>query len=229
MFNSKLFWGGILLCVAVLVGILLYKTHQPPQESIKIYKVVVPERRVITQSTDTQKEQTNEDTTETEETSTPVDLEGSIDSGSLTLQDTQFSDVEKQTQRSTPSTGAKTESTTTSKEEPYDGLTLAEIKKRIPVLEEEIRTNLTKAVELYTELRGTDGIAGKSSKLIAWRDETWQEVKRLFHEASRQKIPRYASYLKATGVEEDPLLPGGWIFELTKSLPMRITPSGTSH
>lgn len=34
------------------------------------------------------------------------------------------------------------------------------------------------------------------------------------------KIPRYVSYLKVTGVEENPLLPGGWIYELTEPLPM---------
>ena len=65
----------------------------------------------------------------------------------------------------------------------------------------------------------------KSSELIAWRDETWQEVKRLFHEVSHTgKIARYTSYLKVTGVEENPLLPGGWIYELTEPLPMRIYP-----
>ena len=230
MFNSKLFWGGILLCVAVFVGILLYRTNQPPQEPIKIYKIVVPERRATTQSTDKQKEQTNEDTNETEDTSTSVDSRVSIDSEDLTPQDTQLSESEGQTKENTPSTGTETENPSESKEERFFGLTLAEIEERIPVLEKEIRTNLTKAVELYTELRSTDGIAGKSSELIAWRDETWQEVKRLFHEVSHTgKIARYTSYLKVTGVEENPLLPGGWIYELTEPLPMRVTPGGTSQ
>ena len=94
------------------------------------------------------------------------------------------------------------------------------------MLEEEIRTNLTKAVELYTDLISTDGMAKDSPAIAAWRDETWQEVKRLFHEASRQKIPRYVSYLKVTG-GDNPLLPGGWISELTEPLPMRVTYNGT--
>ena len=229
MFNSKLFWGGILLCVAVFVGILLYRTNQPPQEPIKIYKIVVPERRATAQSTDTQKEQTNEDSTKTEENPTSVEADVSIDSENLTLQDTQLSEVENQTQRRIPSAGTQTESISESKEEHFFGLTPAEIEERILVLEAEIRTNLTKAVELYTELRNTDGMTEKSPELIAWRDETWQEVKRLFHEVSRQKIPHYVSYLKTTGVEENPLLPGGWIYELTEPLPMRVTPGGMSQ
>ena len=229
MFNSKLFWGGILLCVAVFVGILLYRTNQPPQEPIKIYKIVVPERRATAQSADTQKEQTNKDSTKTEENPISVDADVSIDSENLTLQDTQLSEVEDQTQRRIPSAGPQTESISESKEERYYGLTPAEIEESIPVLEKEIRTNLTKAVELYTELRSTDGMTEKSPELIAWRDETWQEVKRLFQEVSRQKIPRYVSYLKAIGVEEDPLLPDGWIFELTEPLPMRVTASRTSQ
>ena len=230
MFNSKLFWGGILLCVAVFVGILLYRTNQPPQEPIKIYKIVVPERRATAQSVDKQKEQTNEDANETEDTSTSVDSRVSIDSEDLTPQDTQLPEAEGQSKKSTSSTGTETESLSESKEERYYGLTLIEIEEKIPVLEEEIRTNLTKAVELYTELRSTDRVAGKSPELIAWRDETWQEVKRLFNDVAHTgKITRYTSYLKVTGVAENPLLPGGWIYELTEPLPMRVTPSGTSQ
>jgi hypothetical protein len=230
MFNSKLFWGGILLCVAVFVGILLYRTNQPPQEPIKIYKIVVPERRATVQSVDKQKEQTKEDANETEDTSTSVDSRVSIDSEGLTPQDTQLSEAEVTTEESTPSDSTETENVSESKEERYYGLTLIEIEEKIPVLEEEIRTNLTKAVELYTELRSTDGVAGKSPELIAWRDETWQEVKRLFNDVAHTgKITRYTSYLKVTGVAENPLLPGGWIYELTEPLPMRVTPSGTSQ
>ena len=230
MFNSKLFWGGILLCVAVFVGILLYRTNQPPQEPIKIYKIVVPERRATAQSTDTQKEQINEDLNKTEDASTPEDSLVSTDSEDLTPQETLTSEAEGQMEKSTPSAGIETESNSESKEERYYELTLAEIEERIPVLEAEIRTNLTKAVELYTELRSTDGMTEKSSELIAWRDETWQEVKRLFHEVSHTgKIARYTSYLKVTGIEKDPLLPGGWIYELTEPLPMRVTSSGTSQ
>lgn len=229
MFNSKLFWGGILLCGVVLVGILLYRTNQPPQEPIKIYKIVVPERRAIAQSADTQKRQTNEDLDETKRSPESVDSDRSIDSGDSTPEDTQLSEAERQTKEKISSTGIETESISESKEKRYYGLTPAEIKEKIPVLEAEIRTNLTKAVELYTELRNTDGVTEKSPELIAWRDETWQEVKRLFHEVSRQKIPRYVSYLKVTGGEENLLLPGGWIYELTEPLPMRVTPGGTSQ
>ena len=103
------------------------------------------------------------------------------------------------------------------------GLTLTEIKEKIPELEEEIRTNLTKAVELYTELRSTDGVV-MTPKIATWRDETWNEVKKLFNDVSHTgKILKYISYLKVMGEKQNPLLPGGWIYELIEPLPMRIT------
>lgn len=115
-------------------------------------------------------------------------------------------------------------------EKRFFGLTLAEIEEKIPELEDEIRTNLTKAAELYAELRSTDGTAGMSPRIATWRDETWQEVKQLFQDlAYTGKILRYRSFLKVTGVEGDPILPGGWIYELMEPLPMRVTPGGTSQ
>ena len=113
-------------------------------------------------------------------------------------------------------------------EKRFFGLTLAEIEEKIPELENEIRTNLTKAAELYAELRSTDGTAGMSPRIATWRDETWQEVKRLFHDvADTGKILRYRSYLRVTGVEKDPILPGGWIYALMEPLPLRVTPGRT--
>lgn len=227
MFKSKLFWGSVSLSVVVLFGVLVHRANQP-QETITIYKTVVPERRATSQSLDKQKEQTDEDIDKTEAASTPTDSDVSIDSGDFTSEDTQFFEAEVQTEESTLSVDVETETDTTPEEERFFGLTLAEIEEKIPVLEEEIHTKLTKAVELYTELRSTDGMAGKSPEIAAWRDETWAEVKRLFHEASRQKIPRYVSYLTVTG-GDNPLLPGGWISELMEPLPMRVTYGGTSQ
>lgn len=225
MFKSKLFWGGVLLCVVVLFGVLVHRANQP-QETIKIYKTAIPAERAKAQSADKQKAQTNQDIDKTQIVSTPTDSDVSIDSGDFTSEDTQFFQTEVQTEESTPFTDVETD--TTPEEERFFGLTLAELEEKIPVLEEEIHTNLTKAVELYTELRSTDGMAQKSPEIAAWRDETWAEVKRLFHEASRQKIPRYVSYLTVTG-GDNPLLPGGWISELMEPLPMRVTYGGTSQ
>ena len=105
-------------------------------------------------------------------------------------------------------------------EKRFFGLTLAEIEAEIPELEKEIRTNLIKASALYTELRDTDGTAEQSPEIATWRDETWKEVKRLFHDvADTGKIMRYRSYLRVTGVEKDPVLPGGWIYALMEPLP----------
>ena len=113
-------------------------------------------------------------------------------------------------------------------EKRFFGLTLAEIEAEIPDLEKEIRTNLIKASALYTQLRNTDGTAGMAPRIATWRDETWKEVQRLFHDvADTGKILRYRSYLRVTGVEKDPILPGGWIYALMEPLPMRVTPSST--
>ena len=85
------------------------------------------------------------------------------------------------------------------------------------MLEEEIRTNLTQAVTLYKDLISTDGMAGSSQEIAEWRDETWAEVKQLFQETARQKIPRYTSYLNVIG-GENPLREGGWLSELMEPL-----------
>ena len=229
MFKSKLFWGGILLCsVVILLGILIYTANQP-KETITIYKTVTSERDVASQSSNKQKEPTDQTIDKTEVVSTPVDSDVSTDSGDFLSEDTQFSDVEGQTEGSTLSVDVETETQIEPAEERFFGLTLAEIEEKIPVLEAEIRTNLTKAVELYAELRSTDGMARKSPEIAAWRDETWAEVKRLFNDVSHTgKILRYRSFLRVTGVMEDPILPGGWIYELMEPLPMRVTPGESS-
>ncbi len=232
MFKSKLFWGGVLLCgVAVLLGILIHNANQP-QETIIIYKTVTPERRVKSQLSATPTVQTSDNVDETEVASNPVDSDVSTDTEKFSSEDTQFADTEVPSEENTQSIDGEAESTTEPEEERFFGLTLAEIEAKIPMLEEEIRTNLTKAVELYAELRSTDGMASKSppyfsGEIATWRDETWKEVKRLFHAVSHTgKIMRYTSYLKVTG-GDNPLLPGGWISELMEPLPMRVTYNGT--
>ena len=230
MFKSKLFWGGALLCgIVILLGILIHNANQP-QETITIYKTVTPERRVKSQTSDRSTVQTSENGDETEGASDSVDSDIATDSEDFSFGDTRFTETETQTEGNTLSANTEFKSGTEPEEERFYGLTIAEIEERIPVLEEEIRTNLTKAVELYADLRSTDGMASKSPEIAAWRDETWQEVKRLFQDlAYTGKILRYRSFLKVTGVEDDPILPGGWIYELMEPLPMRVTPGGTSQ
>ncbi len=116
---------------------------------------------------------------------------------------------------------SESEAVSESQKELFLGLTRSEIEAEIPVLEEEIRTNLTQAVTLYKDLISTDGMAGSSPEIAEWRDETWAEVKRLFQETARQKIPRYTSYLSVTG-RDNPLREGGWLSELMEPLPMRV-------
>ena len=144
---------------------------------------------------------------------------------------TLFEEVEMTEGEASPADGETTEiseseAVAESQEELFLGLTRSEIEAEIPVLEEEIRTNLTQAVTLYKDLISTDGMAGSSPEIAEWRDETWAEVKQLFQEAARQKIPRYTSYLSVTG-RENPLREGGWLSELMEPLPMRV--NVTSH
>ncbi|MXV73793.1 hypothetical protein F4Z99_05900 [Candidatus Poribacteria bacterium] len=232
MFKSKLFWGGVLLCsVAILLGILIHNANQP-QETIIIYKTVTPESRVKSEASEKPTAQINDEVDKTELVPTSIDSDVATDTENFTSEEPQFLDAETQNEAIVPATETETESVTEPEEERFYGLTLAEIEEKIPVLEEEIRTNLTKAVELYAELRSTDGMASKSppyfsGEIATWRDETWKEVKRLFHDvANTGKIMSYTSYLKVTG-GDNPLLPGGWISELTEPLPMRVTYNGT--
>lgn len=234
MFKSKLFWGGVLLCgVAVLLGVLIHNANQP-QETIIIYKTVTPESRVKSEASEKPTAQINDEVDKTELVSTSIDSDVLTDTEDFSSEAAQFFFTEAQTEQNTPSDETETESAIEAEEERFFGLTLAEIEEKIPLLEKEIRTNLTKAVELYAELRSTDGMASKSppyfsGELATWRDETWQEVKRLFHAVSHTgKIMRYRSFLRVTGVEEDPILPGGWISELMEPLPMRVTPGTAS-
>ena len=227
MFKSKLFWGGVSLCsVVILFSILIHNANQP-QETITIYKTVTPEPRVKSEASEKPTDQINNEVDKTELASTSIDADTSTDAEDFSSEAAQFFATETQTEENTPSAETETESVTEPEEERFFGLTLAEIEAKIPVLEEEIRTNLTKAVELYADLTSTDGMGRKSPEIAAWRDETWKEVKRLFHDvANTGKIMNYTSYLKVTG-GDNPLLPGGWISELTEPLPMRVTYNGT--
>ena len=234
MFKSKLFWGGVLLCgVAGLLGVLIHNANQP-QETIIIYKTVTLESRVKSEASEKPTAQINDEVDKTELVSTAIDSDLLTDTEDFSSEEAQFFLTEAQTEQNTLSDETETESAIEPEEERFFGLTIAEIEEKIPVLEEEIRTNLTKAVELYAELRSTDGMASKSppyfsGELATWRDETWKEVKRLFHAVSHTgKIMRYTSYLKVTG-GDNPLLPGGWISELMEPLPMRVTPGITSQ
>ena len=139
---------------------------------------------------------------------------------------TLFEDAEMTEGEASPADGEMTEiseseAVSESQKELFLGLTRAEIEAEIPVLEEEIRTNLTQAVTLYKDLISTDGMAGSSPEIAEWRDKTWAEVKQLFQETARQKIPRYTSYLSVTG-RDNPLREGGWLSELMEPLPMRV-------
>lgn len=109
-------------------------------------------------------------------------------------------------------------------EERFFGLTKAEIEAQIPVLEEKIYTNLTKAVSLYKDLISTDGM-GAIPEVAKWRTETWNEIKRLWDENfyDTGRYIRYSLVIDADSFRANsPLAEGGWIHELYKPLPMRI-------
>ena len=110
-------------------------------------------------------------------------------------------------------------------EERIFGLTLSEIEAQIPVLEDEIRTNLTQAVDFYLELKSTDEI-GAIPEVAEWREETWDEVRRLWQEVYDKTVQyiRYSLVIDADDLRANsPLVEGGWIYELSKPLPMRIS------
>lgn len=229
MLRSKLFWGVVSVCICVLtfLGVLIHRAKQP-QAPIIIYKTVLPEKRATPQPSENPTVQTRPPVDKAQAFFTPLDSEVPTDSVESDPTEIHFFNTDVQSEENVSPDTLEASDVPEPEEERIFGLTLAEIQERIPVLESEIRSNLTRSVELYEDLRSTDGMAGKSPEIAAWRDETWKEVKRLFHDvADTGKILRYATYLKVVGEESDPLRPGGWISELTKPLPMRVTYSGT--
>ena len=153
------------------------------------------------------------------------------DAEGFTPTDVQLSEAGIDSDKNSLSTNeTEVPNTSESEEERFFGLTLDEIEEQIPILEKEIRTNLTKAVELYKKLKSTDGMAAQSTEIAVWRDKTWKEVKQLFNDvANTGKIMRYRLYLKVVSEEQDPIHPGGWIYELQEPLSMRVTPGGRSQ
>lgn len=228
-FRSKLYFGGVSLfvCTAVFLGILLYRANQL-QEPIIIYKTVIPEGHAASRPSEKPAVRTSNAGDETEVVFTPADSNMSTDPIDFAWTDTQFLDTDVQSEESIASDPTEEQSFSEPEKERFFGLTLDEIQEEIPVLEREISTNLARAVELYTSLRSTDELANASPEVAAWRNETWTEVKRLFYEASRQKIPRYVSYLGVIG-GDNPLLRGGWLSEMMKPLPMGVTYGGMSE
>lgn len=178
MLKSKLFWTSFLLCLIAFSAILFYRINQQPQEPIKIYNTIKSGQQNTSQISNKATVQTDDKRKETDAVSTPANSVAVIN-----LEDTPFSEVEVQSEKSiSPNTESKISSTSEPEERRFFGLTLDEIEQQIPVLEQEIRTNLTMAVELYTELRSTDGLAAKSAEIAAWREKTWNEVKQLFRQ-----------------------------------------------
>ena len=228
-FKSKLFFGGVLFCVCAVVFLCvqIYRANQP-QEPIIIYKTVQWDPHPASQRSEEPTLEKNDVIDDTEDIFTPVYSEQSTDFVDVVSTDTLISDADVQILENVVSGSTKEPSFSEPEEERFFGLTLDEIKEEIPVLEREIRTNLTRAVELYMSLRSTDELSSSSLEIAAWRDATWAEVKHLFYDASRQKIPRYVSYLRMTGVD-NPLLMGGWISEMIEPLPMGVTYGGMSE
>ncbi len=228
MLKSTLFWTSLLLCLVAFCGILFYRTNQQPQEPQKKFKYVPAEQRASSPISDKSVGDTKDDHKETDVVPKPINSGELINAEDLTSSEGQLTEAETDSEKTILPTN-EAQGISEPKEERIFGLTFDEIKEEIPVLEKEIRTNLTKAVELYTELRSTDGMAAKSAEIAAWRDETWKEVQQLFYDVSRTgKIMRYTSFLKVVGEEQNPLLPGGWISDLMEPLPMRVT-VGTSQ
>lgn len=222
--RTRLFFFGVLLfvCAAVFLGILLYRAKKP-QEPIIIYKTVMPETRATSGTSEKPAAPARTTADETDPVLPHVDSDLATDFVDLMPVETQLPVSDVQIEGNIVSDDMGVSNVSEPEEERFLGRTLAEIEAEIPVLEREIRTNLTKAVELYADLRRTDGMARKSPEIAAWRDETWAEVKRLFHDmADTGKILTYISYLKVTG-RENPMNPGGWLSDLMEPLPMRVS------
>ncbi len=210
-FRLKWLWICALFCVCALIflGVLLHPSNRSPKV-IKVYKATVAPPVAVPKSPDVSSMQA-ESVDEAEPMPVMRDSGEWVDFTDVDTTAVQPAEVVVHSDESPEGAVTEVESDLVVGEERFFGLTVSEIEAMLPVLESEIRTNLTQAVGLYADLRETDGLARTSPEIAAWRDETWKEIKQLFYEASREKIPRYVSYLLATG-GENPLRAGGMAF-----------------
>lgn len=223
MLKSITIWGVSLFIIVGFFSILYYRANQETPEPRKIYKYTAPIQSDIPQIVDKPKVDEDDRFKETDDNSELSDVND--------LRQTEISESDNDSNTKLNIT-SKTETeriNTPEVEDRYFGLTLTEIKQEIPVLENEIHTNLTKAVELYSDLSSTDGLGGLSPEIAAWRDETWKEVKRLFHDECSMKVMRYTSFIEVVCEEPNPLLRGGWIYELIEPLPMKFSAGGSTN
>lgn len=223
MLRSITMWGVSLFFIVGLFSILYYRANKETPEPRKIYKYTEPTRRNISHIVDKPKVKADEGFKETDDNSELSDVNDLIQT------EISESEIESQVELNTTSNTETEYINTPEVEERYFGLTLKEIKQEIPILENEIHTNLTKAVKLYSDLSSTDGLGGLSPEIATWRDDTWKEVKRLFHDECSMKVMRYTSFIKVVGEEPNPLLRGGWIYELIEPLPMKFSAGGSTN
>ena len=119
------------------------------------------------------------------------------------------------------------------------GMTRAEIRARIPVFEQEIRTEVTRIVSLHDEyvgvLQSMDPLAGDritpGSELDKWCREADAEIRRAWRDVKQNKIPLYIQYRVQTDDSPDDLMSdslvghNGWLYEMQRGRPKLGIPS----
>jgi hypothetical protein len=109
------------------------------------------------------------------------------------------------------------------------GLTRAEIKARLPVMEEEIKTEMFRIIDNTNKLvdvvqSGQNRIDPEMDK---WCRETSNEVQKAWDDLAETKLDLYQKYKIATGDIKGIIADtseGGWICEMQKLLEPNITP-----
>jgi len=119
------------------------------------------------------------------------------------------------------------------------GMTRAEIRERIPVFEQEIRTEVARIVSLHDEyvdvLQSMDPLAGDritpGSELDKWCREADAEIRRAWRDVRQNKIPLYIQYRVQTDDSPGDLMSdslvgnNGWLYEMQRGRPKLGVPT----
>ena len=111
------------------------------------------------------------------------------------------------------------------------GMTRAEIVARIPILEEEIKIEMLRLSSIANELMDiTQSGQEIDDETDKWCAEADKEVKRAWLDLTRGKVHLYTQYrlqVDREGIWVD-RAPGGWFYEMQKTIPMPVRPTTLS-
>jgi RNA polymerase sigma-70 factor (ECF subfamily) len=143
----------------------------------------------------------------------------------------QTDSLKESTGQETKKSESKIEETTDSKKEILAfGLTRAEIEARIPVIEEEIKTEITRIISIGNKIQEYAQSGQNDPDMNKWCIEADEEIQKAWQNLIDSKVLLYISYRRKLEGENlmsnHPLSKGGWIHEMQKLLPFNLSRLG---